>query len=89
MYPFSSYIFQRIFHEQMLQEAMEQAHIDAQLRRRDTPHRIPHLFLRLFACLPLPRYRRRVTVEPIDLKKNSYSHCKTVSYSDRDAGTTC
>ena len=31
MQPFSSYTSQRVVHENMVQEAMEQSHIDAQL----------------------------------------------------------
>jgi len=56
MYPFSSYIFQRIFHEQMVQEAMEQAHIDAQLSNsRSWSGAIQYVFRLLTRSLPLQR----------------------------------
>jgi hypothetical protein len=89
MYPFSSYTSQRIVHDHMVQEAMQQVHIDAQLHSSKTPHRILQHFLRLLTRLPLSNHRRHSTVRSIVLNQNSYSHHKPVSYPDCDSGTAC
>lgn len=87
MYPFSSYIFQQIFHEQMLQEAMEQAHIDSQLSNsRSRLGTIQYVFRLLTRSLPL-KWQQHASIVSTTPMQNSYSHNQHDCYPGCDSGT--
>jgi hypothetical protein len=89
MHPFSSYTTQRIAHEHMVQEAMEQAHIDAQLSSGRSPFAAVRHFLHLLPrFLPL-KQRQQASVVYITSMKNSYSRNHYDGYSSCDSGPAC
>ncbi len=89
MHPFSSYTSLRVVHEHMVQEAMEQARVDAQLNSGKSPRGgIRHL-LRLLARSLLMKQQQQPVVEPLISKQNSYSHNQPARYPGCDPGSVC